>query len=91
MKQQKTDSGRVIIRKQKLSEEPKLARKNWSLWKMCRDMLTSQDVQVLITVRRQSLKHEKDSIKIRELRNDIRILEDSYRILRKKELEKMKK
>jgi len=80
-------SGRIIIRKRG-SEEPISARNNWTLWVLCRDFLTSNEIQFLITKRKNDLKYEKNPIKVRELRTDIRILEDAYYIIKRKEKEK---
>ena len=81
----RTSKGKIIIKKSNKEDEPILAKKNWDLWKLCRDSLTSGDIEVLITFRRQKLKHEKNEKKIRKLRNDIALLESAHKIKKRKE------
>jgi hypothetical protein len=79
-----TDNSRTIIRAN--SEEPISARRSkrhYRLWKFART-LSLNEIEYLITIRRKKIKHETNSDEIRNLRTDIIILEDTYRIVRKK-------
>ena len=84
IRKNRTDNGRVVLGK-KSKDEPVLAEKNWDLWVLCRDSLTSGDIQLLITIRKQRLKHEKDREEIRKVKNDIVLLEEAYLIIKRKE------
>ena len=64
-------------------DEPKSARHNWQLWKLCQD-LTLDEIRVLVGKRKQDIKYEKDMNKIRELKTDISILTDAYEIMKKR-------
>jgi len=64
-------------------KKPKSANANWWLWKLCED-LSLEEIQVLITKRKNELKYEKDNKRIRELKTDIAILLDAYEIIKKK-------
>ena len=80
-----TDDGRTIIWKYK-GEEPKSARANkryLQLWKFARE-LECCDIQILISKRRNELKYEGCPDNIRILRTEILILEDAYRIKKRK-------
>jgi hypothetical protein len=81
----RSDNRKTIIKKYSREDEPSLAKKNWPLWELCRDSLTSGDIEVLITFRKQTLKHEKDPDKIKKLRNDIALLENAHIIKKRKE------
>ena len=83
-----TNNGRIILRK-KGGEEPLSARANWDLWKLCQT-LTSEEITFLITKRRNDIKYESDSNAIRSLRRDILLLEDAYKIIKRKEKEEIK-
>jgi len=67
-------------------EEPKSARRNkycWQFWRFCKD-LEPIEVSVLISKRKKDLKYTTDSVKIKEIRTEISILEDTYKILKRK-------
>jgi hypothetical protein len=80
-----TDGKRTILRKRG-GEEPRSARANWLLWKYYKD-LEANEISVLITKRRQDLKYLKDEDDIKRVRNEIRLLEDIYKINKRKEKE----
>jgi len=80
-----TDDGRTIIWKYR-GEEPRSVRacKRYSqLWKAVKE-LECCDIELLITKRKLDLKYEKDSDNIKILRTEILILEDAYRIKKRK-------
>jgi len=80
----KTDKNRTIIRTN--SEEPISARRSkrhYRLWKLARS-LSLNEIEYLITIRKNKLKYESNCIEIRNLRTDIIILEDTYRIVKRK-------
>ena len=81
----KTDFGRTIVRKRG-SEEPLSAKNNWDLWKLCQE-LNPEEISFLITKRKSQIKYSNDNEEIRILREDIIILEDAYRILKRKNKE----
>ena len=54
-----------------------------ALWKLCQE-LSPEEIKVLFIKRKQELKYEKDPIKIKELRMDMAILNDSYEIIKRK-------
>ena len=79
-----TNSGRVIITT--TGEEPKSSRRSdrhFQLWKFA-ETLTPEEVSVMITKRRKEIKYENDYEEIKELKTDILILEDAYKILKRK-------
>lgn len=81
----RTDNSRTILNNYD-NEEPKSARRNqrcWQLWKFCKD-LEPDDISVLITNRKYSLRYAKTPEEIKILRTDISILEDAYRIIKRK-------
>jgi len=80
--QLKTDAGRTILQKRGI-EYPMLAHKNWELWNFART-LDLPELEFLITNRKNSLKHEKDSDAIKNLRMEILLLEDVHHILRRR-------
>lgn len=68
-------------------EEPKSAkrsRRHYQLWKLART-LELDEIEWLISKRRQDLRHEGDRDKIRDLRTDIVILERTHRIKKKED------
>jgi len=77
-----TDNGRTLLRK-KGGEEPKSARANWYLWKFA-NTLNPDEIEFLITKRKQDLKYEYCPSGIRILRTEILLLEDVHRINRRK-------
>jgi len=80
----RSDKGRTIL--SEYDEEPKSARRDqrcWQLWRLCKD-LDPIEITILITKRKGELKHTKNKDKIKILRTDISILEDSYRIISRK-------
>jgi hypothetical protein len=80
----KTDNGRTIIKT--TGEEPKSARRtkeHYQLWKFI-EKLSLEEINVLFTKRKQELKYEKDSDRIRELRTEMLILSDAYRIIKRR-------
>ena len=82
-----TDNHRTIITT--TGEEPKSSRRtkrHYDLWKLAKT-LELDEIEFLISKRKKELKYEKSMSEIRNLRTDIRILEDSHIINR----EKMKK
>jgi len=69
--------------------EPKSAKRSqrhYQLWKLA-ETLTPNEIRYLITVRKEKIKYEKDSFEIKELRTDIKILEDEYKIIKRKYME----
>jgi len=56
------------------------ARSNWPLWKLAMSLDKLEEIEALITYRKGSLKYEKDPKKIKNLRQDILILEDARKI-----------
>ena len=80
----KTDKGRILITAKE--EEPKSARRNkdcYHLW-LCAKELKLDEIEMLVTKRKQDLRYEKDPNRIRELRTQILILEDTHKIVRRK-------
>ena len=79
-----TDDGRTIL-KPRGGEEPRSAKSNWQLWKLCKE-LKADEIAVLITKRKMELKYldkDKDREDIRRIRSEILLLEDAYRILKR--------
>jgi hypothetical protein len=64
-------------------DEPKSARSNWQLWKLCQD-LSLDEIRVLVSKRKQDIKYEKDLDKIRQLKTDISILTEAYEIIKRR-------
>jgi len=81
----RTGNNSIIIRKNG-KEEPVSARNNWALWKLCRDDLSLNDIQFLISKRKADLKFETNPEKIRKLRTDISILTSAYKIKKNKDI-----
>ena len=82
-----TNSGRIILKNN--GEEPCSARANkeyYQLWKFLED-LTLEELQFLVTKRKNDLKYESSIDKIRILRTEILIIEDCYKITKRKEME----
>ena len=80
----KSDKGRVIITAQ--GEEPKSARGSkeyYQLWKLA-ETLTPDEIRMLIVIRKDKLKYEKDSDLISDLRTEILILSDACKIVSRK-------
>lgn len=73
----RTDTVEVLL------EEPKISR--WAsgelhqLWKLA-ESLNLDEIQMLVTKRKQDIKWEKDSERIKKLRTEIKLLEDMYTI-----------
>jgi hypothetical protein len=79
--QNKTDDGRTIISTTGL-EDSIIARSSsetWQFWKFL-ETLSPNEISFLITNRRNKLKYMSDPDEIKSLRNDIVLLEDAYRI-----------
>lgn len=79
----KTESGRIIITT--TGEEPTSARRSkrhYQLWKFAKT-LHLDEIEFLISKRRTEIKYERNPDEIRNLRTDIRILEDIHIIVRK--------
>jgi hypothetical protein len=79
-----TDDGRVILTQHR--EEPSLARKNkrmYQLWKLI-EKLELQDLEALISFRRESIKYSESQEEIKLLRTEIVLLEDAYKIKNRK-------
>lgn len=83
-----TDSGRTVILT--YGEEPVSARRSkrhYQLWKLA-ESLTPEEIRVLITSRVKELKWTDNCKLYQEIKTDIKILEDSYKIIkRKKDME----
>lgn len=77
-----TDKKRTTLRKEG-GEEPKSARANWQLWKLCQE-LNPEEIVMLITKRRKELKYETDLECRNKIKSDILLLEDAYRIIKRK-------
>ena len=78
-----TNNRRVVITT--TGEQPKSARANkryYQLWKFAKE-LKPEEIQLLITKRKNNLKYEKDYEQIRILRTEITILEDTHKIIRR--------
>lgn len=78
----KTDDGRTCI-DPKGDEQPNLARMNkrcWDLWKLA-SSLTKYEIEYLITIRRNKIKYEKDQEEFMQLRTEIKLLEDTRKIV----------
>jgi len=68
--------------------QPKSAKKNkrtYRLWKLVQT-LDSNDISLLIKHRREMLKNCKDHEHWLQLRTEIKILEDAYKIIKQKEV-----
>ena len=79
-----TDNGRTLITK--YGEEPKSARGNkryYQLWKLAME-LTLDEINMLVTKRRTEIRYKSDQKEIRILRTEILLLEDCYKIVRRK-------
>lgn len=79
-----TDDGRIIITT--THEEPKSARGNaryYQLWKLASE-LNLEEIEFLITKRKNDLKYVSDVDEIKVLRTEISILGDTYNIVKKK-------
>jgi len=79
-----TDDGRIIITKRG-KEISKSSYSNWDLWKLSKD-LNKDELSMLITLRKNYLKHTEDPEMIRGYRRDILILEDAYKIKSREEI-----
>jgi len=80
-----SDKGRTVITTK--GEEPKSARASkefYQLWKFL-ETLNSEEIQVILTIRRNKIKHSNDFEEIRDLRTEILIIEDAYRIIKRRE------
>ncbi len=85
-----SENGRIILTS--TGEEPKSARANkryYALWKFVDEYLDLQDIQVLITKRKNDIKYESDNDKVTILRTEILLLEDAYKIKRNKKEEEI--
>ena len=77
----KTLGGRILLDAHGELRESISARRNketydlWNFW----ESLTLNELQVLVTKRKQDLKHEKDPKKIKQLRTEITVLNDCYK------------
>jgi hypothetical protein len=83
-----TNDGRTIITT--TGEEPKSARASkryYQLWKFARE-LNPEEIEFLITKRRNDIKYEQDDKMIRILRTEISILADTRRIIKRELKEK---
>ena len=78
----KTNKGRIIIRKRG-EDIPTLSKYNYQLWKFCIS-LEPNELMVLISKRKEDLKYEKDFDIIKNLRTEILLLEDTYKIMIRK-------
>jgi len=80
------DKGRTVLNR-KLQEEPKSARANkryYQLWKFLEN-LKPEELQLLITKRKNDIKYlERDVEKLNILKTEILIIEDAYRIIKRK-------
>lgn len=72
-----------------VKEEPDSAKANYQLWKLAQD-LKPEEIQMLITKRRNDLKYESNSKEINRLRTDISILEDAHEIISRKRKEEIR-
>jgi len=63
----------------KYGELPHLARSNWNLWRLVKD-LNKNEIKVLITSKIKQLKRAKTDDEIKEIRRDIVLLSDAYKI-----------
>jgi len=82
----KTEDGRVIITL--YGEEPKSARRNkecYRLWKLA-ETLSLNEIEMLISKRRNEIKYCNNNGRVRELRTEILVLEDSYKIVRRRKI-----
>ena len=80
----KTDNGRIIFTTD--GERPNVAtinKKLYTLWKFVRE-LSLNEIQALVSKRKNDLKYEKDKEKIQQLRTEIRLLLDVYKIKNRK-------
>jgi len=69
-----------------VNEEPRSARankRNWDMWKFAEE-LNPEEIQFLITRRKEKLRYETNTDEVRNLRTDISILEDAYRIIKRR-------
>lgn len=72
----------MSIKIKKSGEEPssaKRSKRHYQLWKLA-ESLELGDIQYLVTIRKNKLKYEEDPDEIRNLRTDIKILEETYTI-----------
>lgn len=79
-----TNNKRIILRKR---GDPisKLAKANYPLWKLSQSLSLSE-LTMLMTKRKHDIKYENNSDKVRELRRDILLLNDSYKIKKRENL-----
>ena len=97
-KRNTTNNGRVVLKVKKkeiiistkraeeiivIDEEPKCATSNWQLWKLCQT-ISLEEIKVLISKRSNDLKYETNLKKRNELKLDILLLEDAYRIMKRR-------
>lgn len=74
------------MKQQPKKETPKSAkssRRHYQLWKMIEKMKL-EEIEFLVTKRKNDLKYETNPDEIRNLRTDICILEDAYNIIKKR-------
>jgi len=63
----------------------KRSQRHYQLWKFAKD-LELDEIRLLIVKRKESLKYEKDSREIWDLKTDIKILSDTFKIKYKKRI-----
>ena len=61
----------------------KRSKRHYQLWKMIKKMKL-EEIEFLVTKRKNDLKYETNPDEIRNLRTDICILEDAHEIIRKR-------
>ena len=69
----------------KYGEIPNLARSNWNLWKLAKD-LTEQEIKVMIRDKKRQLRATSDQEEIKNLRRDIVLLSEAYKIKKRNRL-----
>ena len=84
----KSDKGRVIITAQ--GEEPRSARASkeyYQLWKLA-ETLELDEIRMLVSKRKKDLSYVKSLDEKRVLNTEILILEDTYKIVRRRKYNK---
>jgi len=81
----KTDDGRTIISTTGLEDSiiARSSKENWEFWTFI-ETLKPNEIQFLITSRKTKLKYINDIEEFKQLKSEITLLEDAYRIIKRK-------
>ena len=77
----RTDKGRTIISPTGLEDSiiARSSKQNWEFWTFV-ETLSPNEIRFLITNRKEKMKYIDDREEYRQLKNDITLLQDAYRI-----------